>query len=224
MGSLIQISSPQQQLRQNRTMLLLIGGVSSIGGLLIWAATPFATNDAKNPVHVSLRYFALVSSLGCGISAVACGAQLQKIAPLIEAMDAAEKHDFLTQLAASTYVQDERWQQEAVNALQPAMQSGNGIGNAVTESGNSVPEPVTSDRNQSVTDSVTTASTGASHTASPTASLGYKPMYLAVTTLQQQGVSESKIIKEVLEQEGRNFEKGKQMLQALLRLGKEQAW
>lgn len=197
-------------------MLLLIGGISSLSGLMLWSATPFAASDTKNPVHISLRYFALVSGLVCGVAAVAIGSQLQKIIPLIEAIDQAEKHDFLTQLAASTYVQDGRWEQEAVNALQS--------GNANDITGNVASEGVTSARNQSVTDTVTNDVTTATHPETAPATVGYKPMYLAVTLLRQQGVSESKIIKEVLGQEGRNFDKGKQMLQTLLQMGESEGW
>jgi hypothetical protein len=222
--AMIKISSPEQQLRQNRAMLLLIGGISSLGGLLIWSATPFAANDPKNPVHVSLRYIALVSGLVCGVSAVACGHQLEKISPLIEAMDAAEKRDFLTQLAVACHVQETQHKAAAMLALSPASQPESQIGNAVTESGNAVPEPVTNERNQPVTESVTDGVTAETHSETHPLTEGYKPMYLAVTTLQRQGVSESKIIKEVLGQEGRNYEKGKQSLQALLTLGQQQGW
>jgi hypothetical protein len=47
---------------------------------------------------------------------------------------------------------------------------------------------------------------------------------LSIIALQQQGTSDSKIIKEVLGQSGRNFDKGKEMLEALLHLGQAQGW
>jgi len=218
---MIKISSPEQQLRQNRTMLLLIGGISSITGLMLWSATPFAASNSRNSLHVSIRYFALVASLTCGVAAVATGTQLEKIKPLIRAIDMAERDDFLTQLAASQYVQQQQHEQAATAALHPAVQPGNSFGNEVV---NSTPERVASDRDRAVTngapaetDTETDGETGSETEA-------YKPMYLAVVSLQQQGVSQSQIIKEILGQEGRNYEKGKAMLQTLLQLGKQQNW
>jgi hypothetical protein len=52
----------------------------------------------------------------------------------------------------------------------------------------------------------------------------YKPLYLAVTQMKEMGVSDSKIIKEVLGHEGRNFKQGQEMLEALLSLGQQHGW
>ncbi len=199
-------------------MLLLIASVSSLSGLLLWSASPFALNNPKDKFQVVLRYLSLFGSLGCGVSAVVAGKQLERITPLIRAIDTAERDDFLEQLAVSQYQQQRQWQQMALapTQLQPLsapLSLGNTSGNATgNNTGNVAIEPVT----DSVTDSVTNPL--------PTVTEAYKPMYLSIIALQQQGTSDSKIIKEVLGQEGRNFDKGKEMLEALLTLGKEQGW
>jgi|GEM_PF-5561096 len=217
MGSLIDISSPQAQLRQNRTLLLLTGGVSTIAGLFLWSSTPFIFNNPKDKVGVCLRYLSLLGSLSCGIAAVATGHQLQRIAPLIKAIETAERNDFLAQLASSQYVQEQQWQQQAMTALQPPIAVGNSIdgngGNVDTASGN-----------ENVTEKVTEPVTDAMATQLDPTIAAYKPMYLTVMALQQQGIAESKIIKEVLQCEGRNYSKGKQMLDALLQLGQQEGW
>jgi hypothetical protein len=196
-------------LRQNHTLLLLVGGVSSVAGLFLWSAPPFIWSSPKDKVGVCLRYLSLFGSLSCGVAAVVSGRQLQRISPLIKAVETAERADFLDQLASSQYVQQSQWQQMAVTALQPPVAVGNSF------SGNGCNDELPSG-NEVVTDSVTEPVTDATE--------AYKPTYLAIVTLRQQGVSESKIIKEVLGQEGRNYERGKQMLEALLQLGKSQGW
>ena len=217
MGTLINISNPQQQLRQNRALLLLVGGISTIGGLFLWSLPPFVFNNPSNKVNVVLRYLALVGSLSSGVAAVATGKQLDRINPLIKAVEAAERSDFLDQLASSQYVQQQQWQREAMTALQPPAAVGNSFdgngGNVDTASGNEL-----------VTNPVTDTAANAADSATLTVAETYKPIYLAVTALQQQGVAESKIIKDVLQQEGRNYSQGKQMLDALLQLGEQQKW
>jgi hypothetical protein len=203
-------------------MLLLIGGVSSVAGLLLWSSSPFIWSNSKDKFQVVLRYLSLFGSLGCGVTAIVCGQQLQKINPLVKALDVAERNDFLEQLAVSQFQQQQQWQQMALapTQLQPLstphstpLSLGNTSGNATGNNpGNVAIEPVT----DSVTDSVTNSL--------PEVKEAYKPMYLSIIALQQQGTSDSKIIKEVLGQEGRNFDKGKQMLEALLHLGQQQGW
>ena len=214
---MIKISSPQNQLRQNRTLLLLTGGVSTVAGLFMWSAMPFVFNNPKDKVGVCLRYLSLFGSLSLGIAAVASGHQLQRINPLLKAVETAERNDFLDQLASSQYVQQQQWQREAMTALQPPAAVGNDNfgngGNVDTASGN-----------EFVTDDVTEPVTDVADSATLTAAETYKPMYLAIVALQQQGVAESKIIKDVLQQEGRNYPQGKAMLEALMRLGASQQW
>jgi hypothetical protein len=217
LGTLINISSPQQQLRQNRSLLLLVGGVSTIAGLFLWSAPPFIWSNPKDKVGVCLRYLSLLGTLSCGISAVVAGKQLERITPLIKAVETAEKADFLDQLASSQYVQQSQWQQMAVTALQPPVAVGNSF------SGNGCNDELPSG-NDVVTNSVTEPVTDAMTPVADAATEAYKPTYLAIMALQQQGVSESKIIKEVLGQEGRNYEKGKAMLEALLQLGQSEGW
>lgn len=220
MGSLIGISNPQNQLRQNHTLLLLSGGISTILGLFLWSAPPFIWSNTKDRVGVVLRYLALASSLGCGVAAVATGYQLQRIAPLIKAIETAERNDFLDQLASSQYVQQQQWQQLAASELQPVSTGNSSVSSLVTETGNSDTERVTSVTNDSVTDTVTTEKS----TATPSAIEGYKPIYLAIAAMKQEGISDTKIIKEVLKQEGRNFETGQKMLEAILQLGQQEGW
>jgi hypothetical protein len=221
LGTLIGISSPQVQLRQNHTLLLLVGGVSSVAGLFLWSAPPFIWSNPKDKVGVCLRYLSLFSSLSCGITAVASGKQLGRIAPLIKAIETAERADFLDQLASSQYVQQTQYQQAAMTALQPPAAVGNDFfGNGCNDELPSGNEVVT----DSVTDSVTNSVTDATDTATLATTEAYKPTYLAVISLQQQGASDSKIIKEVLGQEGRNYERGKEMLETLLQLGQSEGW
>lgn len=118
MDKLIQISSPQQQLRQNRSLLLLLGGISSIAGMFLWSAPPFIWSNPKDKVGVCLRYLSLFGGLSLGISAVVAGKQLERITPLVKAIETAEKADFLDQLASSQYLQSQQWQREAMTALQ----------------------------------------------------------------------------------------------------------
>jgi len=234
-GTVIKISSPEQQLRQNRLMLLAIGGVSSFAGLMLWSVMPFAANNAKNQVHIGLRYFALLSSLGCGISAAVCGHQLQKISPLIQAVDAAEERDFLTQLAVAEYVQQQSHRAAYRQPLSPVKsESGNAGNESSNESGNggnvdgASGNGVTEKRYQTVTAESRSESAESESPESPESALSlaasFKPYYLAVLSARARGESDSKIIKEILRQEGRNYEKGKQMLQTLLQLGQSQGW
>lgn len=220
MGSLIDISSPQNQLRQNRTLLLLTGGVSTIAGVFLWSSTPFIFNNPKDKVGVCLRYLSLFGSLSCGIAAVATGHQLQRIAPLIKAIETAERNDFLAQLASSQYVQQQQWQQQAMTALQPPI----AVVNIIDGNGSNGGNVDTASGNENVTENVTEPVTDAMATQLDSTIAAYKPMYLTVMALQQQGIAESKIIKEVLQCEGRNYSKGKQILDALLQLGQQEGW
>ncbi len=52
----------------------------------------------------------------------------------------------------------------------------------------------------------------------------YKPIYLSVMALKNQGVTDSDIIKDVLKQGGTNYQKGKAMLETLLQLGQSEGW
>jgi hypothetical protein len=221
---MINISSPQNQVRQNRTLLTLIGGTSGLFGFFLWSFAPFAFSNTKVNVNVYLRYLCLVTSLGCGVTLVVTGKQLDRISPLIRAIETAEKDDFLTQLATSQYLQQQHWQQQA---LQPApfqqpFQAGNVAGNdTVTD----VTEPVSMKRSSGERfNQVTDTGNGSGNNPGNAGTDSYKPLYYAVTQLKEMGVSDSKIIKEVLKQQGRNFETGKQMLETLLQLGQSQGW
>jgi len=202
---MINISNPQQQLRQNRAMLLLIGGVSSFTGLMLWSATPFAASNPKNTVHVCIRYIALFSSLSCGVAAVATGYQLEKINPLIKALDMAEKDDFLTQLAASQWVQQQQWEKRASQALQPTSQP---------------PVSVQQDTPSQSTSQLTDPTSDA---GSPDIE-GYRALFQSVSLAKSQGATDTQIIEKVLGLGGRNFNQGKVALQALLQMGNEQGW
>jgi type II secretory pathway pseudopilin PulG len=168
--------------------------------------------------------------LGCGVAAVVSGRQLERISPLIKAIDTAERNDFLEQLAVSQYRQQQQWQQMALTPtqLQPlsdAIQPGN----AGNETGNGAVTTVTKADSVNVAqdkqfNSVTDSGNGNGNASVTDGTEAYKPLYLAVTQMKEMGVSDSKIIKEVLKQEGRNFNEGKQMLEALIQLGQQQGW
>ncbi len=238
MGTLINISSPQQQLRQNRSLLLLTGGVSTLAGLFIWSASPFVFSNPKDKVGVCLRYLSLLTTLGCGVGAVVSGRQLDKISPLIKAIDTAERSDFLEQLAVSQYRQQQQWQQMArapttkppiqINQvdsthIQPSNGTGNGGNEAVTSVTKADSVNVSQDKQfNSVTDAGNGNGNGNANVTDGTEA--YKPLYLAVTQMKEMGVSDSKIIKEVLGHEGRNFKQGQEMLEALLSLGQKHGW
>jgi hypothetical protein len=207
MGTLIGISSPQVQLRQNRSMLLLIASISSISGLLLWSASPFALNNPKDKVQVVLRYLSLFTSLSCGVTAIVCGNQLQKINPLVKAIETAEKNDFLEQLAVSQYQQQQQWQQMALapTQLQP-------VSMAV--------QPESSDQGSATSvDALPT-----SQNSKVTGSEHFRSLWKSVSLLKEQGISDTKIIEEVLGMSGRKFTEGKQMLEALLQLGQSEGW
>jgi len=202
---MINLSNSQQQLRQNRAMLLLIGGVSSFSGLMLWSATPFATSNPKNTVHICIRYIALFSSLSCGVAAVATGYQLEKISPLVKALDMAEKDEFFTQLAASQWVQQQQWEKRASQALQPASQPPVSL----QHDGPSQP---TSELTDSTSNAVSSDVEG------------YRALYQSVSLARSQGATDTQIIEKVLGLGGRNFNQGKVALQALLQMGKDQNW
>lgn len=212
MDRLINISSPQNQLRQNRTLLLLVGGCSTIAGLFFWSLPPFVFNNPTNKVNVILRYLALFGGLSCGISAVVSGKQLERITPLVKAVEQAEKADFFDQLASSQYLQSQMWQREAMTALQ----SGSTVSQRQPEQVD--PEPV--DRGSTTSaDQLTT-----SQNAEVTESQHFQSLYKSVSLLKEQGLSDTKIIEEVLGMGGRRFTEGKQMLDTLLTLGQSQGW
>jgi hypothetical protein len=210
MGTLINISSPQQQLRQNRSMLLLIASVSSLLGLLLWSASPFIFSNPKDKVAVCLRYFSLLSTLGCGVAAVVSGRQLEQISPLIKAIDTAERNDFLEQLAVSQYRQQQHWQQMAIapTQLQPLSQQ---VQQARPESSEASSTTSTDELPTSQNSEVN----GSEH---------FRSLYKSVSLLKEQGLSDTKLVEEVLGMGGRKFNEGKQMLDALLQLGKQQGW
>ena len=222
---MIKISSPQDQLRSNRNLLALVGGASLVIGLLLWSASPFLFPNPKDKFSVSLRYLSLFITSCCGITAVATGHQLQRITPLIKAIEQAEKADFISQLATAQWVQEQRYQSEAVTALQPSLQQP--VTLQQPNSYNDRNDDTARDNevsNEPVTDSITTATPSVTDAATDEEMEGYRPTYLAVTALQQQGVSDSDIIKDVLKQCGTNYKKGKQMLNALLHLGQSKGW
>jgi signal transduction histidine kinase len=226
---MIKISTPQDQLRSNRNLLALVGGSSTIIGLLVWSSSPFLFPNPKDRVEISLRYISLFITSCCGVTAVVTGYQLQRITPLIKAIETAEKNDFISQLATSQWIQEQHYQREAVTALQPSSQP------AVTMPVTSSNENSYNDRNDAnsrdnevtqkpVTDSLTNVTEGVTTAVTDEGMEGYRPMYLAVTALQQQGISDSDIIKDTLKMGGTNYAKGKAMLEALLQLGQSQDW
>jgi hypothetical protein len=193
----ITISLPQDQLKQNRFLLLSIGGVASVAGLFIWSVAPFATS------RVAVRYLALGSTLTCGVAAVVAGKKLQRITPLIQALETAERDDFLLQLAVAQFSHEQQhWNtvlQQAPVAPETAL--------PVAE----VKDPVKEVKNSG-------------NDAIPGNAESYRPLYLAVKHLQQEGVADSRIVKQVLGMEGGNFAKGQKALQAILDLGLQQGW
>ena len=222
---MIKISSPQDQLRSNRNLLALVGGSSTVIGLLLWSSSPFLFPNPNDRVNISLRYMSLFVSTCCGITAVVTGSSLQRITPLIKAIESAEKADFISQLATSQWVQEQRYQSEAVAALQPSQQPPVTLQQPVIyNERNDVAARDNEVTSEPVTDSITTATPSVTATATDEGIEGYKPMYLSVIALQQQGVSDSDIIKDTLKMGGTNYAKGKQMLEALLQLGASQQW
>jgi hypothetical protein len=199
----INISLPQDQLKQNRSLLLFMGGVSAVSGLFLWSAVPFALPNPQNSSQILARYLALVSSLGCGVSAVVSGKKLKRITPLIQAIETAEQDDFLLQLAVSQYAHETaHWN----TVLKQAP-----VSPEISETALPVSE---------VSNEVKTSG----NDAIPTTAENYRPLYLAVKHLKQEGVSDSKIVKQVLGMEGANFSKGQKALQAILDLGLQQNW
>ncbi len=206
---MIKISSPEQQLRQNRNLLLLICGICSIVGLFGWSATPFLLASPKGKFQITLRYLSLLGTLGCGIATVVSGNQLERIKPLLKAVDKAEQTDFITQLASSQYQQELYWQQQASQSL---FQSTSELTPQLPEMG--------SDELPSVPGITDSESYGSNAETADS----FKPLFHAVTLLQQSGISDTKIIETVLEKRGRSFGEGKAILTELLQLGKEQGW
>lgn len=215
MGTLIGISSPQVQLRQNRSMLLFIASISSLSGLLLWSASPFALNNPKDKVQVVLRYLSLFTSLSCGVTAIACGNQLQKINPLVKAIETAEKNDFLEQLAVSQYQQQQYWQQKALAPTQLQTLSPPLSDQVQPESADALSESLSTTSTNELPTSTNSEVTGSEH---------FRSLYKSVSLLKEQGLSDTKLVEEVLGMGGRKFNEGKQMLDALLQLGQSQGW
>ena len=211
MGTLIGISSPQVHIRQNRSMLLLIASVSSLSGLLLWSASPFVFNNPKDKVQVVLRYLSLFGSLSCGVSAIVCGNQLHKINPLVKAIETAERNDFLEQLAVSQYQQQQHWQQMALapTQLQPLSQQ---------------VQPESSEASSEASSTTSTNELPTSTNSEVNGSEHFRSLYKSVSLLKEQGLSDTKLVEEVLGMGGRKFNEGKQMLDALLQLGQQQGW
>lgn len=202
---MIGISSPQNHLRQNRSLLLVIGGLSSLLGLFLWSAPPFIWSNPKDKLGVCLRYLSLFGALGCGVSAIVAGKQLERITPLLKAIETAEKNDFLDQLASSQFLQQQQWHQIAATQLQAFQQNNS--------------EPVSQPVAEANTDELTT---------SPSAEVlpieNFRSLYKSVSALKQQGVSDTQIIEEILGMGGRRFNDGKKALETLLQLGQQQQW
>jgi hypothetical protein len=222
---MIKISSPQDQLRSNRNLLALVGGSSVVLGFLLWSASPFLMPSNKDRVEISLRYISLFCTSVAGVTAIVTGGALQRITPLIKAIETAEKADFISQLATSQWVQEQQYQQQAVSALQPAQQQAVTI--PVTANSNDCNDAVTRDNevtDKPVTKPVTAETQLSVTTETPETMEHYRPMFHSVVALQQQGISDSDIIKDVLKRGGTNYQEGKTMLEALLQLGKQQGW
>lgn len=215
MGTLIGISSPQVQLRQNRSLLLFLASISSLSGLLLWSASPFALNNPKDKVQVVLRYLSLFTSLSCGVTAIACGNQLQKINPLVKAIETAEKNDFLEQLAVSQYQQQQYWQQKALAPTQLQTLSPPLSDQVQPESADALSESLSTTSTNELPTSTNSEVTGSEH---------FRSLYKSVSLLKEQGLSDTKLVEEVLGMGGRKFNEGKQMLDALLQLGQSQGW
>ena len=213
MARLIDISSPQQSLRENRTLLLTIGGISSVAGLLIWSSSPFVFSSTKDKINIFCRYLSLAASLGCGVTSLVCGQRLTRINPLIQAINQAEKSDFLTQLAASQFQQEQQWNRLALEATTRPVVQVEQLNQVADSSPNSTPD-------SRLTDSTSTTSQN-----SEVPSLeGYRSLYLAVSNLKQQGVSDTEIIESVLGLGGRRFKEGKAALESLIQLGQSEGW
>jgi hypothetical protein len=192
-------------------MLLLIASVSSLSGLLLWSASPFVFNNPKDKVQVVLRYLSLFGSLSCGVSAIVCGNQLHKINPLVKAIETAERNDFLEQLAVSQYQQQQHWQQMALapTQLQPLSQQ---------------VQPESSEASSETSSTTSTNELPTSQNSEVNGSEHFRSLYKSVSLLKEQGLSDTKLVEEVLGMGGRKFNEGKQMLDALLQLGQQQGW
>ncbi|AFZ15521.1 hypothetical protein Cri9333_4745 (plasmid) [Crinalium epipsammum PCC 9333] len=221
MDRLISINSPQNQLRQNHSLLLLIGSISSVAGLLIWSASPFIWSSSKDKINIFWRYLSLITTLGCGVTSVICGHQINRINPLIQAINQAEKNDFLTQLAASQYQQEQQWNQLALSPTsRPPIQT-----IQVPQPADSSTDSSTDSTSDSNPDSRLTDSTSSTSQNSEVLEVeGYRSLYLAVSNLKQQGVSDTEIIESVLGLGGRRFKEGKAALESLLQLGQQEGW
>jgi hypothetical protein len=193
-------------------MLLLIATASSISGLLLWSASPFALSNPKDKVQVVLRYLSLFGSLSCGVTAIVCGNQLQKINPLVKAIETAERNDFLEQLAVSQFQQQQQWHQMALAPTK--LQTVPSQHSEAVKPESDAPLSTTSADSLPLT-SQNSEVNGSEH---------FRSLWKSVSLLKDQGVSDTKIIEEVLGMSGRKFSEGKQMLDALLQLGEQEGW
>lgn len=208
MAKLIPISEGQNQLRQNRILLLSVGSISTVAGLLFWSATPFLLPSKTDRLQIALRYVSLVSTMFCGITACVAGQQLKRISPLVKALEKAEQNDFMTQVASSQYVQEEAWMELAtaeIASLQQQQQHETlpAVAPAVAPAGYQLPIP--------------------ENREAPSPESFYT-LYQAVMKLKQKGVPEKEIIEDILQPKGGRFAEGKVMLEMLMGLGSDYKW
>jgi hypothetical protein len=95
------------QIKQNHGLLNATAIFSSVSGLLVWSTTPFVSSNTI------ARYFSLFYCIGAGSTAIYCGNKLEKSKLLFLALQRAQDDDFLHQIASLQYARQQHWNQLA---------------------------------------------------------------------------------------------------------------
>lgn len=181
----------------NRNKLHLTAISLLILGFFIWSITPFIANDQDSLNHRLVRYSSLIISLSCGSLALHCGLKLDKDNKIHQATIKSQDDIKYHSLATEQYLEEKRLELIASYQLQEFQQE-------------LLPSrPVTDETpiNQEVTELQLHSN-----------QLVDRNLVTSVTNAINDGLSDSKIIKEVLGMTGRNYQDGKTLLSQIKKL------
>ena len=172
----------------NRRKLHLTATSLLIFGFFIWSIVPFVATEKDKLSHQLFRYSSLILSLSCGSLGLFCGVKLEKDNNLHQATLKSQNNVRFHGLATEQYLEEQRLELLAKYQLQEFQQTLYPI----------TPETLI---NQEVTE-----------LQLPENELVDHNLVTSVTHAINNGLSDSKIIKEILGMKGRNYKEGKALL------------
>ena len=175
----------------NRGKLHLTAISLLILGFFVWSITPFIANEKDSLNHRLVRYSSLIISLSCGSLALYCGLKLDKDNGVHQATIKSQNDIKYHGLATEQYLEEKRLELIASYQLQEFQQELLPVTHVTPETS----------MNQEVTE-----------LQLPENQLVNRNLVTAVTNAINDGLSDSKIIKEVLGMTGRNYQDGKTLL------------